>query len=117
MIPMQANIQHLQGDLWCVVFKIVADLTGHACRFKIMSGATAIMTSLTSDTSMTLAYSAVETLTVGDVTETGVTTLTPVLTLAASALLIPGTYDYELEDLTGSTYVRGKCSIIAEVSK
>lgn len=117
MIPMEANIQHLQGDLWEVAFKIAANLTGHACRFKVMSGATAIMTCLTSDSSMTLSYAADETLTVDGVTETGITTLTPVLTLVASAALVPGTYDYELEDLAGNTYVRGKCTIIAEVSK
>lgn len=117
MIPLQMNIQHLQGDLWEVAFKIAANLTGHACRLKVMSGATAIMTCLTSDASMTLAYVADETLTVDGVTETGVTTLTPVLTLAASALLVPGTYDYELEDLVGNTYVQGKCTVIAEVSR
>lgn len=117
MIPMEANIQHMQGDLWEVAFKIAANLTGHACRFKVMSAATAIMTCLTSDASMTLAYGAAETLTVNGVTETGVTTLTPVLTLATSAALAPGMYDYELEDLVGNTYVRGKCTVIAEVSK
>lgn len=71
MIPLEANIQHMQGDLWEVAFKVAANLTGHACRFKVMSGTTAIMTCLTSDSTMTLAYAADETLTVNGVTETG----------------------------------------------
>jgi hypothetical protein len=117
MIPLEANIQHMQGDLWEVAFKVAADLTGHNCRFVLMSGATAVMTCLTSDGTMTASYDPAETLTVNGVTETGVTTLTPVLTLADSAKQTPGVYDYECEDLAGETLFRGKCSILAEVSK
>lgn len=116
MIPYTANIQHMQGDAWEVSFKLATDLTGHACRMVLTSGLIT-KTFLTSDGSMTLSYSADETLTVDGVTETGITTLTPVLSLVDSAVLPAGVYDYELEDLSGMTFIRGKCTVIGEVSK
>ena len=121
MDPIEANIKHQQGDLWEVSWKIAANLTGHACRFAVMNGTTAVLTRLTSNQTMTLTYDAVETITAivdgVSVTETGVTTLSPVLTLAESAALTPGIYDYEIEDLVGNTYSKGKCTVNPEISK
>jgi hypothetical protein len=119
--PFVCNLHHRQGDRWSVVFKIAANLTGKACRFHAYSSVgTKVIdcdTAATPSATLTLAYSALETIVVSSVTYTGVTTLTPVLTLAQSALFPADTLTYDVEDYTtGDTYVIGTIEVALDAS-
>ena len=116
--PFSCNLHHRQGDRWSVVFKIAANLTGKSCRFHAYSSVgTKVIDCDTAAATLTLAYSAIETFVALGVTYTGVTTLTPVLTLAQSAALPADTLDYDVEDyMTGDTYVIGNIEVSLDAS-
>lgn len=119
--PFSCNLHHRQGDRWSVVFKVAANLTGKSCRFHAYSSVgTKVIdcdTAATPTPTLTLAYSAIETFVALGVTYTGVTTLTPVLTLAQSAALPADTLTYDVEDYTtGDTYVIGTIEVALDAS-
>ena len=119
--PFVCNLHHRQGDRWSVVFKVAANLTGKSCRFHAYSSVgTKVIdcdTAATPTPTLTLAYSAIETFVAGGVTYTGVTTLTPVLTLVQSAALPADTLIYDVEDYTtGDTYVTGTIEVALDAS-
>jgi|GEM_PF-3915272 len=116
--PFVCNLHHRQGDRWSVVFEIAVNLTGKACRFHAYSSiGTKVIDCDTAGATLALAYDADETFVVAGVTYTGVTTLTPVLTLAQSAFLSPDLLDYDVEDYTtGDTYVIGTIEVARDES-
>jgi len=116
--PFVCNLHHRQGDRWSVVFKVAANLTGKRCRFHAYSSVgVKVIDCDTAAATLTLVYAAQETFVALGVTYTGVTTLTPVLTLAQSALLPADTLTYDVEDYTtGDTYFIGTIEVALDTS-
>ena len=116
--PFVCNLHHRQGDRWSVIFKVAVNLTGKACRFQAYSSTgTKVIDCDTATSTLTLSYSGTETIIVAGVTYTGVTTLTPVLTLAQSAALPADTLTYDVEDYTtGDTYFTGTIKVALDES-
>ena len=116
--PFSCNLHHRQGDRWSVVFKIAVNLTGKSCRFHADSSVgVKVIDCDTSAATLTLSYAAQETFVVLGVTYTGVTTLTPVLTLAQSTAIPADTLNYDVEDYTtGDTYFVGTIEVALDTS-
>ena len=121
--PFVCPLFHHQGDRWSIVFKVAVNLTGKSCRFQAYSSAgIKVINCDTATSTLNLSYSDIETFVVNGVTYTGVTTLTPILTLAQSAALPASigwatAMTYGVEDYTtGDTYFTGTIEVSLDES-
>ena len=107
--PFACSLHHRQGDRWSIVFKVGADLSAKAVRFFGYDQAgTLVIDCDSADATLTLSYNGAGTIVVDGVTYTGVTTITPIISLVQSAALRAQTLNYDVEDYTtGDTYFIG----------